>query len=161
MALLVQLNYYDFKFFFTVPCLALYIYPTAFSVRGVLYFLLMPAIRALYFLFLFNYCSPAILLSISFMESRKFSTSASLRSSATRLCQSLLIFRISGVKCSNTFSSSSVLMRTILPNGVSGSKPAKRSVNSSHDMSLASRLSRMPYWLLKLDTINPKSSIMS
>lgn len=157
MALLVRFNSY-FKYLFTVPCLALNINAPAFSIRSILYFLFMPAVRTFYF---FDCSPPAILLNISCIDTRKSSTFCSLRSDAIFFCHSLLIARISGVYCFNTFSSSSVRIRIILPSGVSGSSPAKRSVNSSQDMSLASRLSLIPYWLLKLDTIRPKSSIMS
>lgn len=157
MALLVRFDSY-FKYFFTVSCLTLNINAPAFSVRSIMYFLLMSAIWTFYF---FDCSSPAILLNISCIDVRNSSTFCSLRSDAIFFCHSLLIARISGVYCFKTFSSSSVRIRIILPSGVSGSSPDKRSENSSQDMSLASRLSRIPYWLLKLDTIRPKSSIMS
>ena len=156
MALLVLLNHY-LKFSFTVPCLAPDKYAPAFCIRGVLYFLLMPAIWAQHLLFYFfnlNH-SPAMEINAFF---REFSTSSMFPgeiSLALLLLHSFLILCCSLVKCFKTSLSFSARMETILPSGVSGDIPVSRSLNSSHAIVRISFDSRNPYCDWKEAAISP------
>ena len=151
MALLV-LVYSYLKFFSAMSCLTLQKYTPALCIRNILYFLLMPAIGTLYFLF-FNLYSPpipAILMKAALIPA----SSASIADRFAVFSSTLARFRLhsfrirccSWVKFFRMSSSSSARIDTILPRAVSGPIPIRRSLNSSHFIPAgSSRDKRIPY----------------
>lgn len=117
----------------------------AFCLRGMLYFLSMPTVRAYYFLLFNRYFPPAIDMNAFFNCSNTLSSSFCDTFLARLLNHSFRILCCSLEKCSKTFLSSSDRIATILPNGVSGPKPDRRSRNSSHFIPFSSLDKRIPY----------------
>ena len=145
MALLVLINY-NFKFFFTMPCLTFDKDTPAFCIRSVLYFLFMPTEGAFYFLFI--YCSPpppAIAINAFFISSKASLSSFSETFLACLFLQSFLILCSCFEKYFSTSGSSSDLIETILPNAVLESIPASNEENSLHFIPFRSRDKRIPY----------------
>ena len=128
-----------------MPCLAFNKNTPAYCIRGVLYFLFMPTVRAFYFLFFNCHLPPAIDINAFLICSNASIRSFSDTFLARFFRHSFLIRCCSLLKCFSIFSSSSERIATTLPKGVSGPSPTKKSQNSDHFIPLRSLDKRIPY----------------